>query len=270
MVGLEGMVAIVTGAASGIGAACAARLAREGARVVIADLSAGGAQAQAAQLRGDGGEASACVADIGDEASATAMVDFALKKYGGLDILVNNAADTKLSSTRDVAVESTDVAVWDEIFRVNLRGTMLCCKHAIPRLRARGGGSIVNMCSGAGLTGALSHSAYGASKAGVAVLTQYVATQHGKEAIRCNAIAPGLIVTPATAQTYASGGIGDMMLAHHLTARLGTPQDIAAIVAFLASAESAFITGQIISVDGGLLAHAPYYADVRRASAGPS
>jgi NAD(P)-dependent dehydrogenase (short-subunit alcohol dehydrogenase family) len=144
---------------------------------------------------------------------------------------------------------------------------MLCCKHAIPRLRARGGGSIVNMCSGAGLTGALSHSAYGASKAGIASLTQYVATQHGKEGIRCNAIAPGLIVTPSTADTYASGGVGAMMLAHHLSPRLGTPEDIAAAVVFLASPESAFITGQVLCVDGGMLAHAPYYADVRRASA---
>ena len=265
MAKLEGMVAIVTGAASGIGAGCAARLAREGARVVVADISSDGAKAQAARLRADGGEASACVADIGDEASVAAMIGFAVEKYGGLDILVNNAADTKLSSTRDVAVESTDIAVWDGIMRVNLRGTMLCCKHAIPRLRARGGGSIVNMCSGAGLTGALSHSAYGASKAGVASLTQYVATQHGKEGIRCNAIAPGLIVTPATADTYASGGVAEMILAHHLTPRLGTPEDIAATVVFLASRDSAFVTGQVLCVDGGLLAHAPYYADVRRA-----
>jgi NAD(P)-dependent dehydrogenase (short-subunit alcohol dehydrogenase family) len=145
--------------------------------------------------------------------------------------------------------------------RINLRGTMLACRAAIPRMRARGGGSIINMSSGSGLTGALAPTAYGVSKAGIITLTQYVATQHGKEGIRCNAIAPGLIVTEA-ASSYASGPFGEMMLRHHLTPRLGTPGDIAAAVAFLASDEAAFITGQLISVDGGLLAHAPYHADM--------
>jgi NAD(P)-dependent dehydrogenase (short-subunit alcohol dehydrogenase family) len=146
--------------------------------------------------------------------------------------------------------------------RINLRGTMLACKAAIPRMRARGGGSIINMSSGAGLRGAMLPTAYGVSKAGIISLTQYVATQHGKEGIRCNAIAPGLIVTPSTASTYAAGPFGAMMLRHHLTPRLGKPADIAATVAFLAADEAEFITGQVICVDGGSLAHAPYYADM--------
>jgi NAD(P)-dependent dehydrogenase (short-subunit alcohol dehydrogenase family) len=156
-----------------------------------------------------------------------------------------------------------DPAVWDAILQVNLRGTMLACRHAIPRLRARGGGSIVNIASGAGVVGMAmtSATAYAASKAGIITLTQYVATQHGKEGIRCNAVAPGLIVTPATESTYADGPVGDMMLRHHLTPRLGKPADIAAAVAYLASDDSAFVTGHVLAVDGGLSAHAPFYAD---------
>ena len=139
---------------------------------------------------------------------------------------------------------------------------MQVSQHVIPHMVDRGGGSIVNASSGAGLLGDLGHPAYGASKAAVARLTQYVATEFGKQGVRCNAIAPGLIVTAQTEKTYASGPMRDMMLRHHLTPRLGRPEDIANTVAFLASDESSFITGQVISVDGGLLAHMPYWADV--------
>ena len=259
---LQGKVAIVTGAASGIGAETAARLAREGAAVVVADINLSGAQQHAAQLAQSGGVAAAVGVDLGEERSIAAMIDFAVGHFGGLDILDNNAADTRLSSTRDVGVEHTETDVWDALMRINLRGTMLACKYAIPRMRARGGGSIINMSSGSGLTGAMAPTAYGVTKAGIITLTQYVATQHGKEGIRCNAIAPGLIVTPTTASNYATGAFGEMMLRHHLTPRLGTPADIASMVAFLASDEAAFVTGQVICVDGGLLAHAPYYADL--------
>jgi len=259
---LQGKVAIVTGAAAGIGAETAARLAREGASVVVADINFAGAEKQAAALVQAGNVAAAVRVDLGEESSITEMIAFAVARFGGLDILDNNAADTRLSATRDGGVEHTDTQVWDTLMRVNLRGTMLACKAAIPHLRARGGGSIINMSSGSGLTGALAPTAYGVSKAGIITLTQYVATQHGKEGIRCNAIAPGLIVTPASVSSYATGPFGEMMLRHHLTPRLGTPADIASTVAFLASDEAAFITGQVICVDGGLLAHAPYHADM--------
>jgi NAD(P)-dependent dehydrogenase (short-subunit alcohol dehydrogenase family) len=258
---LRGKVAIVTGAASGIGAATAIRLASEGAATVVADINLAGAQKLVDQITAAGNVAVAVRVDLGEEKSIAAMIAFAVERFGGLDILDNNAADTVLSSTRDVGVEHTDVEVWDGLMRINLRGTMLACKAAIPRMRARGG-SIINMSSGAGLTGALAPTAYGVSKAAIITLTQYVATQHGKEGIRCNAIAPGLIVTPSTASTYASGPFGEMMLRHHLTPRLGKPEDIASMVAFLASDESQFVTGQVISVDGGLSAHTPYHADL--------
>jgi NAD(P)-dependent dehydrogenase (short-subunit alcohol dehydrogenase family) len=265
---LPGKVAIVTGAASGIGAETATRLAREGAAVVVADINLSGAEQRVAAITAAGNVAAAVRVDLSDEQSITEMIAFAVSRFGGLDILDNNAADTVLSSTRDVGVEHTDTQVWDTLMRINLRGTMLACKVAIPRMRARGGGSIINMSSGSGLTGALAPTAYGVSKAGIVMLTQYVATQHGKEGIRCNALAPGLIVTPATASTYAAGPFGEMMLRHHLTPRLGTPADIASAVVFLASDEAAFITGQVISVDGGLLAHAPYHADMMQMKPG--
>jgi NAD(P)-dependent dehydrogenase (short-subunit alcohol dehydrogenase family) len=195
------------------------------------------------------------------------MVNDAAQALGGLDILHNNAADTRLSGTRDMPVERVDTAVWDDILRINLRGAMVASRAAIPHLRQRGGGVILNTSSNASLAGALSHSAYSASKAAINSLTQSIATQHGKESIRCNAISPGLIVTPATQDSYAASGVGEIMLRHQLSPRLGRPEDIAAAVAFLASDEAAFITGQVLCVDGGSLAHQPYVADLRERNA---
>lgn len=257
---LAGKIALVTGAASGIGAEIARALAAEGAAVIVADVNGQGAAAHAATLRARGHEVDAIRADIGDEASVREMIEFAARRFGGLDILCNNAADTHLSSTRDSVVEQMSTEVWDGTMRVNLRGTMFACKFAIPHLRARGG-AIINISSGAMLGGAPGYTAYAVSKAGIVTLTQYLATQHGKEGIRCNAIAPGLIVTPATESTYAAGGVGKMMLRHHLSPRLGRPADVAAAVVFLASGEAEFINGHLLCVDGGLSAHQPYYAD---------
>jgi NAD(P)-dependent dehydrogenase (short-subunit alcohol dehydrogenase family) len=258
---LQNKIAIVTGAASGIGAETVGALAREGAKVIVADINVDGAHRRADALKREGHEASAVRTDIGEESSVRELIRFAVNTYGALDVLCNNAANTQLSSTRDVGVEHTETEVWDAIMHANLRGTMLACKYAIPQLRARGGGSIINISSGAALSGALAYTAYGVSKAGIITLTQYLATQHGKEGIRCNAIAPGLIVTPSTESTYAKGEVGEMMLRHHLTPRLGKPADIAAAVVYLASDQAAFLTGQVISVDGGLSAHTPFYAD---------
>lgn len=260
-------IAIVTGAASGIGAACAAMLAREGALLVVADLNLSGAQEQVRRINDTGGRAVAAQVDIGDEKSIDALFELTLETWGGLDILHNNAAATSLSSTVDAAVEAVDVSVWDDTMRINLRGTMLASRRALPLMRARGGGSIINTSSGAAQAGALGYSAYGVCKAGIEALTRYFAAQHGKEGIRCNAIAPGLVVTPATSAYYA-GEAGQMMLSHHLTPRLGMPEDIAHAVVYLASDEAAFVTGQVINVDGGLLSHQPYYADEMRARSG--
>ena len=260
---LQDKTAIVTGAASGIGLAAARRLAEEGARVVLADINLGAAQEQAATLRGVGLQAAALAVDLGDETSIRTLVEQTVLLFGGLDVLFNNAAATHISSRLDAPVADMDTQVWDDTLRINLRGTMLASKYALAAMLPRGGGSIINTSSGSAQAGALGYSAYAVSKAGIENLTRYVAAQHGKQGIRCNALAPGLIVTPATADNYA-GPAGEMMLAHHLTPRLGNVDDIANAVLFLASDESAFITGQIINVDGGLLSHQPYYADEMR------
>jgi NAD(P)-dependent dehydrogenase (short-subunit alcohol dehydrogenase family) len=258
---LEGKVAIITGSASGIGAATASAFAREGARVVVADVNLEAAQRHAATIIDGVGEAIAVRVDLGEEASIASMIETTVAHFGGLDVLHNNAADTRLSSTRDLSLEKTDIEVWDALWRVNLRGAMIATKYAIPRLRARGGGSIINTASGSAFSGMLSNTSYGILKAGIVTMTKYVATQHGKENIRCNAISPGLIVTPATADTYAGTEVGKMMLRHQLTPRFGKPEDIAEMAVYLASDAAGFITGQCISVDGGLDAHTPIYAD---------
>ena len=197
---LTGKVAIVTGAASGIGRATALALAAEGAAVVLADLSGDGAERVAREITDAGGRALAQLTDVGDESSIAAMVEAAVKTFGGLDVLHNNAAATEPTLlSGDLELTSMDVAIWDRTLAINLRGPMLGCKHAIPRMLERGGGVIVNTSSAAALAGDLVRSAYGASKAGLDALTRYVATQYGKRGIRCNSIAPGVIATPALA-----------------------------------------------------------------------
>ncbi|HEU4428617.1 MAG TPA: SDR family NAD(P)-dependent oxidoreductase [Myxococcota bacterium] len=263
MAKLAGRVAIVTGGGSGIGRASALALAREGAAVVVADLSEERAGFVAAEIASAGGRAHAQPVDVAEEASVVAMVDAAVTRFGGLDVLHNNAAATDWSVLGgDGELAELELAIWERTLAVNLRGVLLGCKHAIPRLLARGGGSIVNTSSASGSTGDLVRTAYGVSKAGVDGLTRYVATQYGKRGIRCNAIAPGVIETPALRQNVPPEQVA-LFERHHLTPRLGTPEDIANAVVFLASDDAAFITGQIISVDGGLLAHHPTVAEVR-------
>jgi NAD(P)-dependent dehydrogenase (short-subunit alcohol dehydrogenase family) len=261
---LDGKIAIVTGAAHGIGAATALRVAAEGAHTAVADLDLEGARRVAAKIAAAGGSATAVSVDLGDVESVRLMVDTVVRAFGGLDILHNNAAATHLAAHKDLPIVEADPAVWDETMRINLRGTMVAIQAAVPHMIARGGGSIIITSSGAGLSGDLSHPAYGASKAALNNLAQYVATQYGKQGVRCNAVAPGFIVTDAS-EGSAYGAIRDTMLRHHLTPRLGRPEDIAAAVVFLASDESAFITGQTLCVDGGMMAHAPYVADMRPA-----
>lgn len=258
---LENRIAIVTGAASGIGAATARRLAAEGASVAVADIVLDGAELVAKNIRAAGGSARALRVDLGDVASVRAMVEDAVAAFGGLDILHNNAAATRVAAREDLPVGSADPDVWDLTMRVNLRGAMVAIQAAVPHLLARGGGSIVNTSSGAALAGDLGHPAYGASKAALITLTRYVATEYGKQGVRCNAIAPGFVVTAAS-EGSAQGAVQDLMLRHHLTPRLGRPEDIASAVVFLASDEAGFITGQTLCVDGGLLAHQPYVADM--------
>lgn len=258
----DGKVSIITGAGSGIGAVAAACFAAEGSAVVVADLNADAAEAVAEQIRAGGGQAIGVGFDLADVDSIDSLVDSTVTTFGGLDVLVNNAAATHLAGERDLPIAMADHELWNESFRINVTGTMACIKAAVPHLAARGGGSIVNVASGAGLTGDIGHPAYGASKAAIIRMTTYAALEFGRQQVRCNAIAPGLIVTPSTEQTWAAGPMRDIMVRQHITGRLGTPEDIANAAVFLASEKSSFITGQVLSVDGGLLSHAPYAADL--------
>jgi NAD(P)-dependent dehydrogenase (short-subunit alcohol dehydrogenase family) len=259
---LNGKVAIVTGAASGIGAATAEALAREGARVVVADIDADGANRQAGRIRDTGGDAIGVAVDIGDESNVRELINATLEAFGRLDIVHNNAAATRLGGVLDAGVHEADLDVWLETMRVNVCGTMLVTKHALVPMLDQRAGSIINTSSAAALAGDLGHPAYSASKAAIISLTQSVATRYGKAGIRCNTVLPGLILTEAAKAAFA-GPRGEMMLRHHLTPRLGQPEDVAAAVVYLASDEAAFVTGHVLNVDGGSLAPRPYGADLR-------
>jgi NAD(P)-dependent dehydrogenase (short-subunit alcohol dehydrogenase family) len=257
---LKDKTAIVCGCAGGIGGATVKRLAAEGAAVVIADLNADFAEALAAEVVKDGGTAMACDVDISQEESIRRFYRVVLDRFGSFTILHNNAADTSPALMgRDLSVAYMDADVWDRAFAVNARGTMLMIKHALPTLVKAGGGSIINTSSGAALLGDVFFPAYAASKTAVNTLTKYVAAQFGKDGVRCNVVSPGLIIT-AGAQHVASKF--DTYKRHTLLPELGAPEDIAAMVALLASDDGKFVTGQIIAVDGGITSHFPQFADV--------
>jgi NAD(P)-dependent dehydrogenase (short-subunit alcohol dehydrogenase family) len=257
---LSGKTAMVTGAASGIGAATARALAEAGAKVAVADVNAAGAEEVAASLRQAGAEAIGVGVDISDEEQVAAAVERTARELGGLDVLHNNAAALSPDHMmRDGAIHELDLAFWERTMAVNLSGYFLCTKHALPHMLERGAGVIVNTASTAGLDGDGVRGVYGTSKAGVIGFTRQVATQYGKRGIRCVAIAPGLILSPTAAAIPAA--LLENMLRHHLTPRLGRPEDIAAMVVFLASDRAGFITGSLIPIDGGLTAHAATWAD---------
>jgi NAD(P)-dependent dehydrogenase (short-subunit alcohol dehydrogenase family) len=268
MVGrVEGKRAIVTGAAAGIGRATAELLAREGAAVLIADKNEAGAESVAAAIRKEGGRAFVQTTDVASESDVENMVRAAVEQLGGLDILHNNAAMTAgYEHANDADLLTMSVEYWDRSFAVNLRGAMLGAKHAIPVMIDGGGGAIVNTSSNQSLAGDLSQFAYSAAKAGINALTRSIATTYGRHGIRCNTVSPGYIETDNT-RSAVSPEMGAEIVSHNLVARAGRAEDLARAVLYLASDDAAFVTGQLLSVDGGQLAHLPHYAYLSRSGA---
>jgi NAD(P)-dependent dehydrogenase (short-subunit alcohol dehydrogenase family) len=246
---LDGRVAIVAGGATGIGAATAKRLASEGASVVIGDINIEFAGKVAAEIGADGGVATAVYCDIGDEASVAAMVKAAVDHYGGLDLIHINAADLSIIG-QDLDVLAVSMAIFDRTIEINLRGHVLCTRLALPEMLKRGGGVIVYTSSGAAYDPEPTRVSYAVSKAGLHALMRHVAKRWGKDGIRANVVAPGLVLSE-TAKAHVDETLMAKFLAAVAGPRLGKPEDLAATVAFLMSPDGEWINGQVISVDGG-------------------
>lgn len=259
---LNGKVILINGAGSGIGKACAEEYARQGARIVVGSQSRS-SEPVAAGICAAGGDAVAYSADISDEAAVVAMTEFAIGKYGRIDVLHNNAAMTGNDIVmRDGDVAHMDADLWDRTMAVNLRGPMLCAKHAIPHMLAQGGGSIINTGSTKALQGDIAQTAYGASKAALHNLTYNIAAQYGKQGIRANVLMVGLVLSAALEDNFPAP-VRELMLRHKLTPFIGTPEDCAKAAVFLASDESRYTTGQNLHVDGGYSSHSPSLAEFR-------
>lgn len=254
---LEGRVAILTGAGNGLGAEAAHVLAGHGAQVAIVDIDGAAANRVAAEIEGQGGQALALQCDVSVEAEVRGMVETVVGRFGRVDILHNNAAVLSVEQRqRDRDVINMDVEAWDRAMAVNLRGAMLCSKYAIREMLKNGKGSVIFVTSGLGVQGDLSLSAYAASKAALIMLSRSVAAQYGKQGIRSNALQIGL--APAeNAHSSMPAPLLDILRDNHLTPELGTPRQIADVVAFLASDESAFVTGTTLVADGGFGSHTP-------------
>lgn len=254
---LEGRVAILTGAGNGLGAEAARVLAGHGAQVAIVDIDGEAARRVEAEIEGQGGQALALQCDVSLEGEVRNMVQAVVGRFGRVDILHNNAAVLSVEQRqRDRDVINMDVEAWDRAMAVNLRGAMLCSKYAIREMLKNSKGSVIFVTSGLGVQGDLSLSAYAASKAALIMLSRSVAAQYGKQGIRSNALQIGL--APAeNAHSSMPAPLLNILRDNHLTPELGTPRQIADVVAFLASDESAFVTGTTLVADGGFGSHTP-------------
>ena len=251
---LEGRVAIVTGGGHGIGKAYALGLAREGANVVIAEIDGAAGEAVAAELTRQRVAATAVRTDVADPASVEAMTRRAVAAYGGIDVLVNNAAIFATVPMSRAPFDQIEIEEWDRMMAVNLRGTWLACRAVIPHMRARGYGKIINISSGTALKGSASRIHYVTSKAGVLGFTRTLAREVGADGIRVNCVLPGSTLAEespdeATVKMRAAAA-GERALK-----RVQRPEDLVGAVVFFASADSDFITGQSLVVDGGAFMH---------------
>jgi NAD(P)-dependent dehydrogenase (short-subunit alcohol dehydrogenase family) len=260
MKSLEGKVAIVTGSAAGIGKVTARVLAEQGAAVVLADIREELVTQAAEELTSQGFAAAAVGVDVTSEDDVRRMVDTAVATFGRLDVLHNNAAlVTPDVIAQDGWIADLDPELFDRVLRVNVIGPTLGAKHAIPHMIRGGGGVVITTASIAGSLGQLLMPMYGMSKAALLGLTRSIATQYGRDGVRAVGISPGFILTE-TSQTIPPEFL-DLMVRHTLVPRAGIPDDIATMVAFLASDQAGYITGITIDIDGGFSVHYPTWAD---------
>jgi len=249
---LKGKVAIITGAKSGIGLATAIRLADEGAKVVVADVKS--AHEEVSELVKRGAEALFVQVDVSNGEQVAALVERTLVVFSRIDVLVNNAG---IELTKKIT-ETTE-AEWEHLMNVNLKGVFLCSKAAIPIMHRNGGGVIVNVASELGLVGGSEIAAYSASKGGVVQLTKAMAIDHADEGIRVNCVAPGPVSTPLLEAIIENLSKPEKerqsIVSKTLLKRLARPEEIANVIAFMASDESSYMTGSVVVVDGGWTAH---------------
>jgi NAD(P)-dependent dehydrogenase (short-subunit alcohol dehydrogenase family) len=247
---LQDKACIVTGGGSGIGRATCLLFAREGAKIAVADKRKAAAQAVNEECAALGAKAMAIEMDVSKAADAQRMVEETVRAFGRLDVLINNAGYGIAGGVLD-----TDPQAWDDLMAVNVRGVFLCTKFAVPAMKANGGGAIVNTASTVAAIGIPNRAAYCASKGAVAALTRAVAIDHVADGIRCNAVAPGTIDTPYFSDILAKDADGTAtrrrLEQRQLMGRLGTPEEIASAILFLACDESRFATGSILTMDGG-------------------
>ena len=248
---LNGKVAIITGAASGIGQAAAELFAEEGAVVIVADVEDAAGQAVVDRLAASKHTACYVHVDVSQESDVAAMVHLALSQYGRLDVLFNNAGiEGEQAPTADASLEN-----WDRVIGINLKGVFLGLKHGIQAMLEHGGGSIINNASVAGLVGFAGIPAYSASKGGVVQLTRTAAMEYATQGVRVNCLCPGVIDTPMVERfTHQQKEAEEQMKALEPVGRLGSPREVAELALFLASDRSSFITGAVIPVDGGFVA----------------
>ena len=262
-IGMDGKVVIITGGAGGIGAATARLIQARGGLLAIADIAFDRAQALAAELPG----AMPIALDLADETSIEAMIAATRAHFGRIDVLHNNAALLGPDiAQHDGNIEHMTTALWDRTYAINVRGTMIACRSVLPHLR-ESRGNIVNTVSNLALQGHLIQAAYSSSKAAIIQMTRAIAASHGVHGVRCNAVAPGMTMTPALLAAFPPQ-LRQAVEAETLRDQLGDPEDIAEAVAFLASDAARNITGQVLVSDGGSASHVPGIAGFRSFFAG--